>query len=535
MTVISPSIIKEFEQLLGKKSILFSESDCNYYLQNVSALKRNISGILLPKTTEEVQSIVSLANRHKIPLYPISTGKNWGLGSKLPVKDGAVIVDLSQMNRIHEINEEFGYAIIEPGVTQQQLYKAIQQSGLDYMFNVTGSGSQTSILGNALDRGVGYLATRAEDILNLEVVLGNGQIMQTGFGHYPHALTQHLYKYGVGPDIQGLFVQSNFGIVTKATFELKPLQEQQAAILCGLKHAHQFEAFVDELASLRKNEVIRTAFHIGNKERFRSTVVPQLEEILAGKHQMSAVQANQLAEKTFDREIRNIWSALGTLAGSRKVVKATYQIIKKRMNKFGKVSLITDHKLRLAKKIFTLLSFSSYFSLKLPFLKSFEAVYGLTKGIPTDIPLKALSWQHKLQAADFREPDHGPLGLLFVTPLIPLNGKSAWAVQELTNKIFQKYGFPAYITLNMCTSKSLEGVINVFFDKRNPKEVQAAHECIEVLTLALKEKGYIPYRVGIQAMDAILDETDNFWQTIKALKKVLDPNQIISPGRYNLV
>src|SRR5258708_4909082 len=73
------------------------------------------------RNEDEVLQIVSLANAHQIPLYPFSTGKNWGLGSKLPVVDGCVLVDLSRMDRIVEVNEAFAYAIIEPGVTQAHL------------------------------------------------------------------------------------------------------------------------------------------------------------------------------------------------------------------------------------------------------------------------------------------------------------------------------------------------------------------------------------------------------------------------------
>src|SRR5689334_18763747 len=69
------------------------------YQRNVTALTRNIPLALRPKTAAEIPRIVEEANRHGIALYPFSTGKNWGMGSKLPVTDGCVVLDLSQLNR----------------------------------------------------------------------------------------------------------------------------------------------------------------------------------------------------------------------------------------------------------------------------------------------------------------------------------------------------------------------------------------------------------------------------------------------------
>jgi 4-cresol dehydrogenase (hydroxylating) len=61
---------------------------------------------------------VAIANKFHVPIYVVSTGKNWGVGSKLPVKNGCALLILSEMKNIIEVNEKLRYAIIEPGVTQ---------------------------------------------------------------------------------------------------------------------------------------------------------------------------------------------------------------------------------------------------------------------------------------------------------------------------------------------------------------------------------------------------------------------------------
>ena len=62
-----------------------------------------------------------IANRWKVAVYPISSGRNWGYGSRVPAADGCVLLDLGRMNQIVDFNEELGYVTVEPGVTQAQL------------------------------------------------------------------------------------------------------------------------------------------------------------------------------------------------------------------------------------------------------------------------------------------------------------------------------------------------------------------------------------------------------------------------------
>src|SRR5699024_9722185 len=82
-------------------------------------------------STEEVQEIVRLANEHRIPLWPIGRGKNNGYGGPAPQVNGSIIVSFENMNRVLEINEELGYAMVEPGVSWIDLYEAIEAGGHD--------------------------------------------------------------------------------------------------------------------------------------------------------------------------------------------------------------------------------------------------------------------------------------------------------------------------------------------------------------------------------------------------------------------
>ena len=74
-----------------------------------------------------------------VPLWPVSRGKNFAYGGAAPVLSGSVVLDLSRMNRILEVNEKFGYALVEPGVSYFDLYDYIQGRGLKLWLDVPGS------------------------------------------------------------------------------------------------------------------------------------------------------------------------------------------------------------------------------------------------------------------------------------------------------------------------------------------------------------------------------------------------------------
>ena len=88
------------------------------------------SAAVAPESAEQVQEIVRIANELRIPLYPISTGRNLGYGGSAPVLSGSVVLDLKRMNRILEVDERNAYALVEPGVSYFDLYRHIEERGL---------------------------------------------------------------------------------------------------------------------------------------------------------------------------------------------------------------------------------------------------------------------------------------------------------------------------------------------------------------------------------------------------------------------
>jgi 4-cresol dehydrogenase (hydroxylating) flavoprotein subunit len=175
------------------------------------------AAVVAPGNVEEVQAVVRIANETRVPLSPISTGKNNGYGGAAPRLTGTVVVDLGKrMNRILEVNERFGYALVEPGVSYFDLYKYLQDTKSCLMLDCPDLG-WGSVVGNTMDRGVGYTPYGDHFLwqTGLEVVLPTGNVMRTGMGAVPRSNTWQLFPYGFGPYPDGLFTQSNFGVITK--------------------------------------------------------------------------------------------------------------------------------------------------------------------------------------------------------------------------------------------------------------------------------------------------------------------------------
>ncbi|MEY3123461.1 MAG: hypothetical protein RI993_2286 [Pseudomonadota bacterium] len=131
-------------------------------------------------------------------LDPISIGKNLGYGAAAPAERGQVVLDLKRMNRIIEVDKDLAYALVEPGVTYQQLYDHIKENKLDLWLSMPAPSAIAGPVGNTLDRGVGYTPYGEHFMFacGMEVVLANGEVLRTGMGSMPNSNTMvFLFKH----------------------------------------------------------------------------------------------------------------------------------------------------------------------------------------------------------------------------------------------------------------------------------------------------------------------------------------------------
>jgi glycolate oxidase len=187
--------------------------------------------VVTPRNTAEVQALMRFCQSHQIPLTPRGSGRGY-VGGCVPVQ-GGVSLSLKRMNRILKISREDGLAIVEPGVITGKLQSLVQKKGLYYPPDPA-SAAESSIGGNIATNAGGprclkYGVTR-NYVMGLQVVLANGQLVQTG---------GRTHKNKLGFNLTDLFIGSEgmLGIITQATLRLLPHPPARALTVVSFSKA----------------------------------------------------------------------------------------------------------------------------------------------------------------------------------------------------------------------------------------------------------------------------------------------------------
>jgi len=215
----------QLKQIVGEKH--FSDSVEDLYCASYDATleRHRPEAVAYPGSTEEISRILRLANEHGFAVTPRGSGTGLA-GASVPVEGGLVLI-LSRLNRILEINKEDLYVIAEPGVITQALADAVAARGLLYPPD-PGSMKSSTLGGNiAMNagglRGLKYGVT-ADYVMGLEAVLPSGEVIRTGA--FP-------VKSVSGYDLTGLICGSEgtLAVVTQAVLELVPPPEHCESML----------------------------------------------------------------------------------------------------------------------------------------------------------------------------------------------------------------------------------------------------------------------------------------------------------------
>ena len=489
--------------------------------------QRRVPAVLSPATTEEVQEIVRIAAHFRIPVHPVSRGKNWGMGSALPPRDNTVVVSLAKMNRIREISAEGLYAVLEAGVSQGALHDRLRGSGM--VFNVTGSSPDSSIVGNALERGVGYFASRADALTALEVVTGSGEILRTGFGAIEGARTAHLYRHGIGPSLDGLFAQSGFGIVTAAGFGLMRAWERPSAFTLRLRDEARLADLVDRFAALRQDGVLRSVVHLADAVRGRITLAPLLAAQLPVPEQGRV--DSLLQHFGYDG-----WGAVSGLGGETVVSRACERVLARRLSEFGRFQVFTPRTFRVAGRILSALDRLGLAQRQHQLLQAVKPLAGLAWGEPTGETMGGVFWPVPGERNEWRgkDPDASAAGLVYILPILPARGREAVPAVHHARDFLRQHGFQAAITLNLMDERSLEAVISIDFSRAEPGLAEKARQSMNELEDWFLRSGYPPYRLGINSVSPLSSASPETRRVLAGLKNTFDPAGIISPGRYGL-
>ena len=228
--MIDSKVIARIEEIVGKENLALDKETRVCYSYDATNIKYLPDGIVFLKSARQISEIVKLANEHRFPVIPRGAGTGV-TGGSLPVEGGVVLV-LTKMNKILQIDTENLIAIVEPGVVTAELQKEVEKIGLFYPPDPASLKSST-LGGNVAEcaggmRAVKYGVTK-DYVMGLEVVLPTGEIITTG---------GKTVKGVVGYDLTKLMVGSEgtLGIITKIILRLLPLPKAKRTMLVDISH-----------------------------------------------------------------------------------------------------------------------------------------------------------------------------------------------------------------------------------------------------------------------------------------------------------
>lgn len=455
-------------------------------------------GAIAPASVEQVQKILAICNEHKLPVWPTSTGRNFGYGSSAPATRGQLVLDLRRMNRILDIDVELGTALLEPGVTYQQLLDHINDHNLPLWVDCPTIGPLVGPVGNTLDRGVGYTPYGEHFMFScgMEVVLADGKVLRTGMGGMPKSNTWQAFKWGYGPYVDGLFTQSNYGVVTKLGLWLMHRPPVYKPFMVRYQNEGDIDRIVDTLRPLRLANIIPNVvlmmhglYEVGMFRR-RHEVHPQ-----PGPLPEAAVR------KAMQEVGVGVWNAYFALYGTPEQVAVNEQIIRAAIAPSGGEVLTR------------------------------EEAHGNPVFHHHDL---LMSGQMTLEELGlFRWRGAGG-GASWFAPVAKAVGAEAGKQVTMAREVLGRHGFD-YTAGFAIGWRDLHHIICVLHDRSDDDERRRASQCFDQLVDTFAGEGYGSYRTNIASMDKVAAT----FGPVKAevdhrLKRAFDPNNIIAPGKSGI-
>ncbi len=477
-------ILELFKKKLGKRNVI----DDEIFLKSLKTTFKTYSkiyGVVFISDKNQLISALKIINQYKVPIYVISQGKNYGYGGAMPVKNG-IIFNLSKMEKILNFNEDLGSITIEPGVTFKQVYDFLKKKKTKFELTNIGGSQNSSIIGNICERGIGkgLYGEIYQNLGELEIVLPTGEVIYSGYSNFNKDNHLNISRFGLGPDISYLFLQSNLGIITKATIYLKPKLSYKKVISFVFNEDSQVEIF-DLLRELKLKKIIEGNFLIANKYRaigsfFNKKTFNFLEKLLFKKN---------------------------FLIGQLIIETATKNELQ------GKINYLKKEFLK-NKIIFFVNNF-------------FEQLT-----TPTDDYLKSC-YQEKKNIPKNLDPERDNCGVIWVNIVLPFLGKEIKNAYLNMSLIMKKYGFKPDIGINILTERKVYLIGAIIYDREKKFYDEKAISCKDKIINFFIKKGYYPYRLDINSMSYLNLVSKDYQKFIKNLKKLVDPNNILSLGRYD--
>jgi 4-cresol dehydrogenase (hydroxylating) len=522
-----------WNNLLGPGAVLTDAATLDVAARATLKTSTRPAGVLRPSTVAEVAAVLRIATEYAVPVYPISRGRNWGYGSRVAHVDRSVILDLGRLDRIRDFDEDLGYITIEPGVTQDQVIAFLRARGSRRILNHPGALGGISLLGNLLDRGFATFSTgpyenRSANCCNFEVVTARGEVLHTGTGRYPNAKVAALDDWGIGPQLQGVFLQSNLGVVTSATLWLAPRAPFPQHLLLTVDDQN-LPRLIDALHTIREAVAPRARFHVFNRYRYAANLKDYPWHLTNGATPLPREALLRLTGPSVKE-----WTCVGLQhCASRPQRRAETALIKHCLADLddhvrfinpdlaawfrrlaGPIERVTGHNVR----------------------EAVDAFYDgrMVRDFNDRFSINQMYWRRRGPKPADVDPDRDRCGIIWFFPMIPWRGREVREAASACTRVMESFGLEPVIAVRFPADRTALLACSILYDRDVPGEDDRADECYSRLVAEMGDGGYYPYRLGIQGMDLLPAPVDDSAMILNRLKAALDPSDVLAPGRYDL-
>lgn len=393
--------------------------------------------LAVPATLDELQAIVRAARRHRMEVVAISRGRNIGLGGRIPpmARGRPLIIDLQLFRGIRAIDERFGTVALEPGVTFEDLHAALRQRNSRWFLPVTGGPPNGSVIGNLLQRGdgTGPFGDRARAFLDLEAVLKSGELVST-------------CRDAAGPDMSGLFFQSEAGVVTAVTLSLVQLPAVMTRFVLRLQHGVGVGRLVDTAQAATRDGILP----------------PGAVCMWNGTKRVVRFGGSESSEG---------WAMSGAMhAASLRRAEADWLDLEAALATSGLDIEVLHHET----------------------VKEPKGV-GLLEGEPSDANLVSIM-------SGLTGPTGAP-GFTWVCPVMPFDGRAAEEVSRLASEELAVAGIPPNLALGCRDGRTIRGYIALAWDRSDTAAEARALHAHDRLVARFDAAGLPQFRLGQLSRD----------------------------------
>jgi len=441
--------------------------------------------VVKPKDARQVQKVVQFANEHLIPVVPASSGVHF-YGATIP-KQGGIVLDLSGMNQILEVDELNKRVRIEAGVSWEQLTRALEKKGFRIIMPLLPH-PQRSVVTDWLEREVptNTVYDYGEPLQGMEVVWPTGELFRTGSASvtgYPDSPSKGANPSGPGLDfyrfLQG--AQGTMGVVTWANLKIEYLPKKDKVLFAPVSDLNYALEFLYRMLRLRINQ----------------------ECLLLNNTNLAAIVAQDLP-RDFERLRASLppWTLILVMSGMQRrpeeklhyEEETLYKVIK---GEFPEISLADS-----------LPALSGSGKKFLPLLRQ-------------PWPGKAAYWKNRYKG--------GCQSLFFITKPV-LASKFIDKVEEIAARHdYPQADIGSYLQ-PIEHNRACHLEFNFFYDPANYQEAEKVRKLYHDVAPILLEEGALFTRPYGELAKLVYEKAAGYTATLKRVKKLFDPNNIMNPG-----